>query len=515
VFELLVAPGGLDVVIGEAVIFDADEGVVAHADDVILAVGVDPSRAAAAGLVEKAGIAGAAAVVFKPRGGDMAPLVEAARTAGIAVLAAPVDTAWGQLHALVRTATAAVGVADAPGGAPIGDLFGLANAVAAMLGGPVTIEDPRSTVLAYSNLDDHEVDDARRATILGRRVPDEWIRRQEDDGVFRRLFREPGVIRIEYPELGIQPRIATAVRAGDEIIGSIWVQEGDTVLGEQAEIALVEAARIAALHLLRHRSRADVERTRRAELLRAALEGRMGADALVEVLGVAPATPLSVIALELPAAASDAAAVAVLGDRVASLVSLYCESYRRPAAVVATGNVVYLVVPRDADDDERVRALAKGICATAHDTLHVDLRAGIGSAVASVADLRASRVEADRVLRALTESAGAPTVAAANDVRGRLVLQYLQEMASTTVLLRTGKLDVLAEHDRQRGTEYIPTLRAFFSALGDVPAAAGRAAVHPNTFRYRMRRLAEVGNLDLDDPVERLVIQLQLHFLRD
>lgn len=33
--------------------------------------------------------------------------------------------------------------------------------------------------------------------------------------------------------------------------------------------------------------------------------------------------------------------------------------------------------------------------------------------------------------------------------------------------------------------------------------------VHGNTFRYRLRGLAELASLDLDDPVERLVVQLQ------
>jgi DNA-binding PucR family transcriptional regulator len=37
--------------------------------------------------------------------------------------------------------------------------------------------------------------------------------------------------------------------------------------------------------------------------------------------------------------------------------------------------------------------------------------------------------------------------------------------------------------------------------------------VHANTFRYRLRRLCEVAALDLDDPTERLVLQLQLSLL--
>jgi DNA-binding PucR family transcriptional regulator len=39
--------------------------------------------------------------------------------------------------------------------------------------------------------------------------------------------------------------------------------------------------------------------------------------------------------------------------------------------------------------------------------------------------------------------------------------------------------------------------------------------VHPNTFRYRLRRLLELSELDLTDADERLVTHLQLTFLDD
>jgi len=135
--------------------------------------------------------------------------------------------------------------------------------------------------------------------------------------------------------------------------------------------------------------------------------------------------------------------------------------------------------------------------------------------VPSVAELRESRAEADRVLRAMASAPSAVRVATADSVRGAFVLEYLREVAAREPSLRAGKVDVLVEHDKNRGTEYVATLRAFFDALGDVPAAAAAQGVHPNTFRYRMRRLAETAGLDLDDPVERLVLQLQLEFLGD
>ena len=37
--------------------------------------------------------------------------------------------------------------------------------------------------------------------------------------------------------------------------------------------------------------------------------------------------------------------------------------------------------------------------------------------------------------------------------------------------------------------------------------------VHPNTFRYRLRRVAEVGEIDLADPDQRFVAMLQLRVL--
>jgi hypothetical protein len=519
VLEVLSTPRGLDVTIGNAVIVDPDEEWAGEAGDVLLAVGVDPGRPEALALLARAGAAQAAAVVVKRRGAGAADpaLVEAAAAAGVALLAATPDVAWGQLHALVRTAAATGGpTADrGPGGVPIGDLFALANAVAAMVGGPVTIEDTRSTVLAYSSLEDGDIDDARRATILGRRVPDEWVRRLQDDGVFRRLFREEGVVRAEYPELGIKPRLATAVRAGDEILGSVWVQEGGRSLGPEAEAALQEGARIAALHMLRHRSGADLERSRRAELLRAALDGRIAPDALAPVLQVTATAGLTVVAFEL-VDAGEVAAISVLADRAASLVTLYCESYRRQAAAVAVGPVIYVLVPlADADDRARLPALAAGIRERAAEALHLQLRAGIGRTVPGLAWLLDSRREADRVLRALAATPWAGPVATVDGVRARVVLDQLRELAVGDPELRSGKLELLVDHDREKGTEYVATLRSFFAHLGDVPAAAKAQSVHANTFRYRLRRLAETAAIDLDDPVERLVLQLQLHFLPD
>jgi DNA-binding PucR family transcriptional regulator len=46
-----------------------------------------------------------------------------------------------------------------------------------------------------------------------------------------------------------------------------------------------------------------------------------------------------------------------------------------------------------------------------------------------------------------------------------------------------------------------------------VVAASAAVYVHPNTFRYRLRRLAEVGRIDLTDADARFAAMLQLRML--
>ena len=76
-------------------------------------------------------------------------------------------------------------------------------------------------------------------------------------------------------------------------------------------------------------------------------------------------------------------------------------------------------------------------------------------------------------------------------------------------------MEALRLHDEQKGTSYVETLEAYFSAFGYVPLAAKTIFVHPNTFRYRLRRLTEISGLNLDDPLERLVAELQLRIFVD
>src|SRR5439155_20892988 len=128
VVRALAAPRGLEVEIAQPVIHDRLEPQRLGPGDLVLAVGVDPDGSEALELADRAAAQGAPALVVK---GSASPrLVRRCEEAGIALLEAPAELTWSQLHTFLRTATAPAGAAlgSAVGDIPAGDLFALADA---------------------------------------------------------------------------------------------------------------------------------------------------------------------------------------------------------------------------------------------------------------------------------------------------------------------------------------------------------------------------------------------------
>ena len=517
VVELVAAPNGLSAAVGEPVIHDPLESTAIPPGALVLAVGVPGGSTQAEQLLAAAAQAGAAAVIFKAS----AELASLARSAPVAILAVPEEMTWTQLQALLdlgRFSTATGGSAGIAG-VPLGDLFALANAIAGIVGGAVTIEDPARRVLAYSNLGDQPIDAARRGSILGRQVPDSPGMRK----LYRQVLTTPGVMIADAGTLqrtleggpadidDVKPRAAVAIRAGSQAIGSIWIVHDDE-LDDQAQHALVEAARIAAPHMIQARAARDVERRLRAEMLLTVLEGRGSADEPAARLGFSSANPFVVLAFELVDERPVTDELHL--ERLVDLVLVHCQGLCRPASAVALGSIVYALLQGERPPERPVVTdLVEQIRKHAEVRLGATLLAAIGPVAESVREVPKARRDAERVLGVLRADPLSRTVAAIDDVRSEVVLHELKELSVDHPSLQRGKLERVLEHDRQHNAAYASTLRAYLDCFGDVPRAAELVSVHPNTFRYRMRRLVELFDLDLDDADERVVLELQLRLL--
>ena len=57
------------------------------------------------------------------------------------------------------------------------------------------------------------------------------------------------------------------------------------------------------------------------------------------------------------------------------------------------------------------------------------------------------------------------------------------------------------------------TLRVYLDSFGDIAEAAQSLRVHPNTVRYRVRRIEKLLSTSLGDPEARLLFSLGLRAL--
>jgi sugar diacid utilization regulator len=231
---------------------------------------------------------------------------------------------------------------------------------------------------------------------------------------------------------------------------------------------------------------ADLER-QRGELLDALLGG--GGDATADLarraagLGLEPGRPhIAVVATSSAPSVDGATApwrrVAEAVGRAAALPD------RQPFVAVRGGEVVAVLRHGRAD---AVVAVLRRAAAALHDARGERLTAGIGPAFTDLTELRTSYDEARRALR--HASTARPFVVGPDDVR---LFDELTVSAGRTV---SGLIP-----ERMRSALEDPVLRASLEAFSaanlNVADAAQALFIHPNTLRYRLRRIAERTGLD-------------------
>ncbi|MFD5384864.1 PucR family transcriptional regulator [Streptomyces sp. NPDC127074] len=503
--RLHTAPAGPATPVTEVLLYDAHLPLPHAPGALLLAVGV---RAVAAGsLVPAAAAAGVTGVVV--RGAD-GPVGEC-EAYGVALLSVDEEVSWHHVYLML---TSAIGARSAPGGGP-GDLFALADAIAAATGGATSVEDPHQRILAYSTVPGQPVDEDRRQGILGLQVPDGVA----NEGQVRLVFGSDGPVRLPPLTAGDLPRLAVAVRAGGETLGSIWVVDGGT-LAAGVEETLVQGASTAALLLLRARVARELARDQNTYLIRRLLEGSADASTAAHRLGW-DAVRVAAFVLDSSASVPDAERTLL---RLLDVVRLQCEARHGQHGCVLLDGVVYALLPAPGKQggehraqeqrtaDRRHRQLAEDIVRRAGRSLRVPVRAALGEVVPDLGEVADSRADADLVLRLLNEDLPVATVA---EVRSRVTLLRLRDVMGERRELRAGAWRRVLAADAEHGTDYARTLVSWFDAGCDVAGAAKALSVHPNTCRYRLKQVGRQLGIDLADPDERLVLWLQLRVLAE
>ncbi|WP_406159556.1 helix-turn-helix domain-containing protein [Streptomyces sp. NBC_01005] len=540
--DVVVAPRGTGVPVTDVVLHDPgeereDDGARAATGLILLAVGVEAASPEALDVLRAADRAGAAAVVMRPGArGPRAELVEAAGRGRTALLTRRPEQGWTEVLGRLRTALVhsdPAGTAGVAGLRP-GDLSGLANTVAALVGGAITIEDPQSRVLAYSRLD-HEPDPMRRLTILGQEVPRWRVDELRASGFFRTLWSTEDVVRLPADDRYAE-RLAIAVRHGSEVLGSIWAAADGRPLAEDAAAALRTAARAAVPHLSHHQTWGLAAARARESAVHALLRGDVRS---AQEAGVTADRPYAVVVAEAydgrgadaydgrgahaydaqgtpdgrGAGTPEGRGAGRAGRRVLDVLALQAAAYRPGCVTARSGRRLYVLVPAGDGETGPARTLLASARSVARDVV----LAGAGPVAAGPAGLPASREAAELVVRVLRERAARlpagevrSAVAAYDEVVPEATVLRLLDRVEPLWGSLAGPVHAMVEHDRVHGSAYGDSVTAYLDASCDTGTAARRLNVHPNTLRYRLRRARELFGVDPADPAVRLLAEIGL-----
>lgn len=526
---LEVAHGRIDETqnVGGVIIYDPVDEPIYPAHAIVLGVGVHEPDGVIR-MLESLSVEVPAAVVLRSPVEVSEEVRSAADRLGTVILGLARGATWTQLAALLRSLLAEddIGGAhvDSLGGIPSGDLFAVANAISSLLSAPVTIEDRSSRVLAFSE-GQEDADSGRAETIIGRRVPARYLQTLTERGVFRDLYRseDPVVVEsISFEDERTTQRVAIGVRAGDEVLGSIWAAM-DCSLSHERITTLRDSAKLVALHLLRVRAGADVQRRLRAELLSTALEGGAGSsDALsrLNLMGQ-PVCVVAAVLIDAPVENVEVAEQTMMAERerFADAFAVHLSALRPGSAVALLGDTVFgiLPAPNDADGKRAVQTMEDFLDRIGGRT---SASIAVGPPANDLAGVAKSHSTVRRVLRALEQRSlesgvGRKTlrVARLSEVHAQVLTLELKDQMVVRGDEITGPISALIKHDSKHRGHLVETLRAWFDYFGDVGKAATALFVHPNTFRYRLRRATEIGGIDLTDADERFAAILQLRLI--
>ncbi|MGY2743504.1 PucR family transcriptional regulator [Arthrobacter sp. UYCu723] len=513
IVSLVEMPADDQQIVAGSVLYDSMARPAKFPGAVALAIGLSLSGKRLGVKIRELSDAGYVAVVYKANGTSDEALRAAVRDTGMALFRASDSVPWNQLAEIMDAAV----IPHRQSGRTLvdirpGDLFDLANTVAAQAGGAIAIADPEQTILAYSTLPDQPIDETRRSSILRLHVPHSV----QTDRDYRRVHAASNALNVA-TEDPLLRRTAIAIRAGDSVLGSLWLLELAEHHNEDANRILREAANVAALHILHKRTTYVSNLTRQIDLVQPLLFEPKRAELAAIRLGI-PAASVRVAALGIWP--SDAIAAETLQSRLRlfDTIRTAC-AIRLPSAVCGlSDNIVYIVLPQTTESSRQFqRSAILKIVQNARRLLSRPVLAALGVA-ATIDRLAESRVNAELVLSELVRNVAEGRIAADSDeivadddsLGSRLQLRQIVSSLTTSGQLPGAHALRIAEYDEQHKKSFEETLHAYLSCGGNAIDAAKALDVHVNTVRYRLSRVEPLFGIDLEDPETRLLVWLQL-----
>lgn len=398
-------------------------------------------------------------------------------------------------------------------GSSRGDLSAFAESVAALLGGPIILEDANLNVLAYS-AHGGPFDHGRDSAILGGRTPDEWVEFLESAGVLSELRTTGRIIDLPGGPHNSRRRLVVGLRDQQGFLGLLWLAEADVVFGAREVRMLERVATLAASQVRDFHAQVRERASAHATTVRRLLEGEAVSRSQLEEAGLRSGGEHALLGVRVhsaePLAATDR-------GRLVDAVEIYCRAYRWRAATCIVGDTCFVVVgspPESVDSDgaSPTENLARGLADNCRRAVNRDVTVALSERAGELSSVPALMSQVERCIDLVLSDLDSPQsrVVTFSDLAERLAVNRVAAHLLADPSLPRRGLEALTTLDEGSEAAYRRTLVAYLQHLGNASRAAEELGVHVTTLRYRLNRIVESTGIRVDDPTTRLFYSLLL-----
>lgn len=375
---------------------------------------------------------------------------------------------------------------------------------------PITIEDANHRLIAYSTHDDR-TDPARIATIIGRRVPDKVINSLWKKDIIPSLLKTDEPLRIKkIDEIGLGNRVAVSIQdANLGVLGFIWALDDQQILNDQDLIFIKKAAQAAKKHLIQLQTGKNKKEEGIQEFFWQLLTGHVTSGDEIrkkfEIHGIHLPSMVSVIIFRFSEE---------IQSKLENKIAYFLKAPHRINILFYKKDfkdLILLVSPVSKQTIIKdIHEFIQTFSIHFKEETTFSTQAAIGNLYEDLEKVVKSYREALTVL----------------DIHGRFpketkhiyhykdlgIYQFLD------VLFEKRKKDgfenqvikKLKEYDQLHNSGLLETLEVYLDKDNNINEAAKELHIHVNTLNYRLKRIGEIGEIDLRDPNQKITLYLDL-----
>lgn len=393
----------------------------------------------------------------------------------------------------------------------IQNLHELVEIMSESLENPVTIEAPNFELIAYSS-NYREIDQARQKTILGKKVPHNIVSVLKQNGTIALIETTEGAIRIPaIEEVGLLQRVTICIRHQSRILGYIWVQETTHMLSELELYSLKEFAHHAARIIIDTTQYRRIHKETIDNFFWSVIQGNLSNERILkieaELAGVILPHLFSIVVFSI--------ASSIDIDTLRSLIRVYCSYIGKTTywiekdeqIVVILGSPSVIEGSSTKLAEEFVQKILQKIDKRTQQLINI----GIGKEYSQITLAKKSYLEAQEVIN-ITKSLNKKVYEFPISFQKLGIYRLLPTIydKNTADGYINEHIWRLAKYDVESQSQLLLTLEAFLRNNCKMKETADNLHIHPNTLNYRLKRINEITDLNLDDFTQRMMLYIDL-----